>query len=349
MKKIINFLKRKPIVILLLITILIIALLVYSPKSLIKTPPFQTNQNLPFGSLPQPSINPFSNTPSPLSAVSQFKESFLPQSISVYKLPSYSSQETINFFTPIAKEIGFTQTPENKIIDNKPYLLWKSDNGHFLADQQTGYFNFKTNLSQNSNNPPITKKDSLYIAQKWLERHRLVSSNTPSQIIPLVIYGQTLEPAPETNQPDAFKIDFSPTINKFPLFNTVNNESTIIITIDTQGKIISGFYNPPAILISSILQNKELITADYPIKTYQQITEDIKNGLLTITSIKQSDGQYLLSTIPLSNISYNKTELGYSTNPQSNYLIPIFKLTGTAKTQANQQVIIEAYMPATNN
>lgn len=305
--------KLLPIILITAVSLAVFILWLYRPK------PQPQASTVPF---PQPSFTPFSQLPTPSPEI-QFNLQPHSQSVDIYRFQP-SSSESMAKINKIVSALDLTTSPQTITMDNQPYLHWQTSRGYFLYNQHSGSFNFK--VSPFPSTTIINAQTAEDLTTRWLTDLGLYLNST-TIVIPLADHGH-LETAAADEDPDAFMVNYSPAIGNLPIFHSDPSQSPITITITSSGQIIAAFYSLPVHFYST----NTAYTAS-------------PTGTPTINSIVLSNGQYLISTATVNSVTYTQSSLGYLVPAGSEYLQPVFKLTGTGFA-GGQSATITAFSPA---
>lgn len=299
------------------------------------------------GSVPQPSFKPFFSEPQ--QPTTSFKDLFSsttsqPKTVPVAQVNAPSKDSLQNFFQPIANDLKLgtsaTITPSSE-------LQWINGSDYLKVNQQSGQFNLKIHSQNPNTQNPINEIDAVSIAKNWLEKYQLIAPETPYKTSYLESSDNELQPVNEFTPGVYFQFNFSPTINKFPIFSSYQNPSPIIVVVTNQGEIFYISYQLPAIFYHDYLNGpSSLSSAQIPIKSPQEVGEEIKKGLAVITAIATSSGQSLSTDSQIKTVDYQSINLGFKFESAQSSFLPIFQLLGTGTLEDSTTVQVTAYLSA---
>ena len=341
MNQLTSWLKAKPKTALGIgLGVLLIALVILLP-ALRQSKPSQQ------GLLPPPSYNPIYQFSRPGQNQLQAPPPSDQTSIAVYQ-HSASSLDLQNFFNPMAQSLNFIEPPQEMVFNSVPHLVWKKGTSTLSLNLQTGQFYIKVSASEFSDSTQVIEPDALTIAKTWLADHRLMDQDTPHQTSYYQSHEGQLEPVADPALADTYQFSFFPTLNRLPLFSTNLDNAPIAISVTSAGNIFIVDYQLPALLYSTYLTNPgELKTTTYPLKTADQVSQDIQAGLPTVTLLKTGPRAYPTTATKVTSADYQHLTLGYQAQANQGMLLPVFQLTGTAQLETGNTAEITAYLPAT--
>ncbi len=331
--------RRRPILSLFVFIGLIAFILLLKIRSASNqpSPAEQIFGDLPEINLPSTQFAPPSSTPQTTN---------LPQTTlktaPVYQLPQPSEEVLLQFFQPISQEQGFTNKPLSITLNQTPHLMWQNDKNFLTLNLSSGQFTL--DLHPQSVEPPsfiISEQKAISIIKDWLTSHNLLQAGFDSTVKKFTTHFNEFAPAQPNDPITAYQISITPKINHLPLTSPDPFEAPISAIVDTAGNIISLYYRLPALTFSP-----DLSSSFYPLLTNQQINAAIKANQPSIQTISYANGQLAPTTSTISNLSYSSISLGYSPDSKSNYLQPIFILTGTATLEDGTTVQVTAYLSA---
>jgi hypothetical protein len=260
----------------------------------------------------------------------------------IIQLPMISLKETIDFFSNLATDYNLVLNDQIESAAANKKIYWTSNLGYLEVYQPTGQFEFKLFLNQKKQSvPAIAEVDAANLAREWLKKYQFIPENTSFQTLFFKKEGYELKQVENKNEVEIFRFIFFPTIHQLPLFFPETDETPLIVEVTASGEIFRVFHQAFPYLMKDGYRQ----TTKAKLKSSLKIQQEISQKLPTITRLNSEINQPLKSH-QIKKVFYKKIDLGYRLSTDETQLIPVFQLTGTAKTDIDESVTVTAYLPA---
>lgn len=342
MKYLINILKNKAIIIVLMAVATIIGFLYFwarsVPKEKVEIPALPT--------LPTIEIKQQPITVKPQFSQLRGKFANFPKELKVYQIdsPKISHDQAIK----IATSFAFEETPQIfQDIKLGPDYNWSSPENYLSITINRGSVSYGLDLL---NNPGILKgnlsslEEIKTTAISFLDRQIIPLPQDLKPTIKQTQYlkksGPTYKPAVSPEEADVVQIDFQFKINEMEIFQPIPNASPLRFRIGPEMKIVSLDYQPPF--------SNFAISNSYFLRTEKEVLKEIE------ATPKISYLQFPYGYLPtqedyqkIRSIEFTNVKLGYY-QPllPENYLQPVFLIFGTVQLRTGQIGEAFLYLPA---
>lgn len=343
MKKITNLSKNYWIFILL--AAVVAGLLVFRlSRRPVSELPIEPSPSPAFGALPQPQsrFNPLTGI-GPAYNILFSKTSFtkMPNTLPVYKTRIFSKEDVLSYLNKAIVDLGFLGQPTEEEINEDLYLTWREEENYLSVNISSGQFSFvgkkpliqDQTISPSQVSPLIT--DRLF---SW----RLISDKPRvKELAGFTEVAMELYPVSDINKATFFKIAFEPTFNNYPLVGTGLEKNLIEATLDNRGALVT--------LSFFLHQVNQEVVSYYPIKSYEEVIQEIEVGLAQIIETTTKDDEYTpipqreqIQEVKLSSISIAY----YETTEAQEFYQPIFLLKGTISLKEGETLQATFILPA---
>jgi hypothetical protein len=316
----------------------------------IRQPTTQPTQPLPtpqFGQLPQPQSElsqPLGKTPIYTILLSESDFANLPQSLAVYQIKKFSQGEILARLSKIIVDLGFLGSPEVQQRKDGQYLIWREGKNYLKVNFVSGQFSFVGQSSLVQNQTLSSSQIDELVADKlktWDLTTEKPESESLNGFVPI---GLELRPVTDLSQATVFDITFKNSLNGYPLIGIGQVRDLLEVKIDNQGNLLNLFY--------SLHQPNQESINNYPLKTYEEAIQEIKEGQAQIIELMTENGEY--RTIPLSEeireVNLSSVSVGYyETTETQEYYQPIFILKGKVTLRDSNTYQATLILPAVSS
>ena len=295
----------------------------------VRRPTTEPSQPLPtpqFGSLPQPQSElsqPLGKEPIYNILLSENDFASFPKSLAVYKIKKFSQEEILSRLSKMIVDLGFLGTPEEQQRKEGKYLIWREGENYLKVSLSSGRFSFvgKNPLVQNQT-LDSTKIGNL-VAEKLNAWGLITGKLEIEEIKGFVPVGMELNPVVNLDQATIFNLTFKSSFNDYPLVGIGQARDLLEAKVDNQTNLLNLFF--------SLHQTDQKVASQYSLKSYEEVTSEIKEGQAQIIELITEGGDY--KTIPFSEeireVKISSISIAYyETTEIQEYYQPIFLLKG---------------------
>ncbi len=266
----------------------------------------------------------------------------LEKTITAYQLPSSSQENLTGFFTPIIDDLKLTLDTSAET----DYFTWNNEDAYLMANKTTGQFVVKIQPRVLTKGIDVNETDAQTVAKNWLIKYQLIDPGIDYRMSYLEA-GDELRPTSTKTPGGFYQFYFLPKLDHYPLFANNSDLGPISVIVTNQGEVFYVNYQLPVLFYGQYLkQPKAAAGKDYKLKTAAQVEAAIKNNQAVIVSSQLESGEWQTSTAKIKQVSYQKSVLGYSAEPQNNLIAPVFQFQGTAVLDDGTTTQVTAYLPA---
>jgi hypothetical protein len=266
------------------------------------------------------------------------------------KLPLLEIDQNFNLDEDLAKKIasnlGFSDNFNkiNDTFDGKTYF-WINDQATLFIYFGSKKIRYTSKNNTISVNKQLSKEDIISIAENFITDKNILNKES-FQVGNVKFLKESQEykggenSYEETSKENAtiYQVSILPKNTDYEIITPNFTDSSSYIQIKPDGSIYS-------FQITLLNPLKRGLT-EYKIKDYEEFKNNIEKAVL----IELIGNTYLLSDLPknfIQEIEINKIEIAYlMESKKSNYLIPIFKLSGKALINSPEKAIATLYLPA---
>jgi hypothetical protein len=336
-----RFINVKTLLFILLIALIFILLLVTIITRF--TRPSKPGIEPTFGELPAPPLQEGTVDIQPSEQTSSFAEILLPQTAVVYKQKSHS--QTIDQALDLAISLGFPNpTIQNSVVyseEGKKFVLINAATGTLSLKQPLPEYLKSLDQAAIENHAQLLIKQVLGENQIW--QNPIINTAYFQMGSAYDVKPATLETAD------------SASVNLFP---TIDNKRVIgkgLYPLGERGIVYVKFSLPDELLslsVSSLGINFSK-TGTYPLKSIEQVNQEIHNKKTLVTTIypeggTQYDYEYGEVLIPTT-AKFTDIEQVYFYDPSPDAILqPVYLFTGKTNLQDGRPAIIKAVLPAIN-
>lgn len=265
----------------------------------------------------------------------------LPSSLPVYQTKKLTQEEALSRLAKVIVDLGFLGQPKIQTRGEKKYLIWREEENYLELDVVSGQFSF-VGKNQLAENQTITISQAEKLVADKLTTWKLVENKPQTKKIEgFDTVGLELIPALNLSQATVFKISFTPTFNNYPLVSLGQAENLIEATINNQGALLTLFF--------SLHQIDPETATDYPLKSYEEMTNEIESGQAQIIEVSTKTGQNLplpqqekIREVKISSLSL----VYYETTEIQDYYQPVFLLKGEITLREGTKYQASLILPA---
>ncbi|HUV42825.1 MAG TPA: hypothetical protein VMY36_02850 [Patescibacteria group bacterium] len=323
-ENILNFFKRYWLFILLatIVVSLLAIRFIYRPTSP-SSQPLPTPQ---FGSLSQPQSElsqPLGKEPIYDVLLSENDFASFPKSLAVYQIKKFAQEEILSRLSKMIVDLGFLGTPEEQQRKEGNFLIWREEENYLKVNLSSGQFSFigKSPLVQNQTTSS-TKIGDL-VAEK-IKTWGLTASKPEVEVMTgFVPVGMELNPVINLDQATIFNITFKSSLNGYPLVGIGQVRNLLEAKVDNQGNLLNLFF--------SLHQTDQEVISQYPLKSYEEVINEIKEGQAQIIELMTESGDYKIIPFPeeIREVKISSVSIAYyETTEVQEYHQPVFLLKG---------------------
>jgi len=248
----------------------------------------------------------------------------LPSSLPVYQIKPLTQKEILSRYDKLIKQLGFTVNPQEQERPDGRYLIWQEGENYLQTNLNSGQLLFAGKVSLS---PPDKTLNSLQIqdlVKQKLSAWQLITEEAEIKNIEgFGVAGLELIPVENLNQAIVFQIAYSASFEGYPLVGLGPAKNLIEAKINNQGVLNS--------LIFNLLQVENKPMDYYPLKNYEETSQEIKEGKGQIIEIltPQREERSLPSLKEIQEIRITSVSLVYyvTIEPQE-YYQPVFLFKG---------------------
>lgn len=345
MKKIINFFKQYWLFILLatVVTVLLVLWLNQRAKPEQPTIPGPSPTEI----LPQPQSQfsqiigegPYYNV---LFSEAEFTQ--FPRALPVYQTKKFTKEEIISRYDKIVTNLGFLGAPEEQQRPDSKYLIWREEENYLGVNISSGQFTFsgKISLSSSPESQTFTSSQIQNLIKQKLVSWELISGEAKIEGIKgFGTAGLELIPVTNLSQAVVFQIIIKPDFEGYPLVGLGPAKNLIEAKINYQGTLLSLFFN--------LHQVDKETAGNYPIKSFKETTEEIKEGqaqVIQVLTIEQEE-RSTPSLEEILSVKFSSISIAYyETTEAQDFYQPIFLLKGNISLKGGEILQASFILPA---
>lgn len=343
MRKTIDFFKKYWVFILLatIATMLLFIRLSQKPT----TPP-QKEEPLPiFGTLPQPKSGFAEILGKGLSykiSLSQSDFAKNPEKLPVYKTKKFTKEEIILRCARLTSDLGFFKPPEETQRKDGLFLFWHEGENHLGVNVSSGQFLLSGTFPLSSAPQAFSPSQIQELIQEKLLGWGLVEKKIEvKETRGYQRTGSELLPIKELSQAEVFRLIFNPSFDSFSLVGIGPAKNLIEAKADNKGTLLS--------LIFNLHQADKEIVDEYPLKSFEETTKELKEGKGQIIQVLTQEGeersipsQDQIGEVQISSFSI----VYYETVESQDFYQPVFLLKGKISLKNGEAYQASFILPA---
>ncbi len=290
----------------------------------------------PLPELPSVEVTPV--VPQPAGMVRYSLQASLPN---VQRLPVYRWERVDTQVDPYARVLGFSGEPE-AIEDalEGTLLLWSQEGQTLVVNQDGSGLSYRVDLKSDPSALTGSFLPTFEQAAAIVERTLEEFGSAPGGLEYDPTKNKALKTGVEyvsettTDQAELVEVHFTAKINDYPLYLQSGPDwDPVLAWVGRDGKLLRLEYHPLGTVGEKI--------ADYPLKNYEEVLQDLNNGKGVVVSSNLEGGEEIIST------TITRVTLGYLLpQPDVTVIQPIYVLQGGARTASGKTGTVTIYLGA---
>lgn len=345
MRRIINFIKKYWLFILLAMVATMLSVLWLSQKIRREQPlaPSPT----PTGVLPQPQSK-FSQLLGEglyynvLFSETEFAK--MSQTLPVYQTKKFTKEEIISRLNKTILDLDFSDSPEEQQRPDGKHLIWRQEKNYLGINLSSGQFSFsgEMNLSPSSESQVFSSSQIKNLIKEKLISWELIPEEAKiKETKGFGVAGLELIPVTDLSRAIVFQIIIKPDFEGYPLIGLGPARNLIEAKVNNQGILLSLFFNLHQI-------DKETAN-NYSIKSFEETVREIKNGqaqIIQVLTLKQTE-RSVPSLEEILSVKFSSISIAYfETVEVQEYYQPVFLLKGTITLKTEEILQTSFILPA---